>query len=718
MAGNLMPGHSLPAETRAIVWRIFGSGESPLTGRTSYELIEPVVRKHVSPTEHGSSIAEICGWFDSHEDRRWLKPEMRESVAALILEGIGSERSETAIWAIGSIGADLAASSIRSRWSPEEIDSFVERALAALETLCDQDEVLDATRIAGYAAHGSNARIPRDTLEREGKLETFRSLQSHGFELVYDGLHPAAGNLIGLLLELRPERFASLIERLDHPVIQARAAYHVTTVATPPLDFQGTLRWITEGSCDALVALAILYTLNGVNRLDDDIRSASRMNTDRYIGRTELRSQEGGLDTAADNLLTGLVDRLATLGPLKCARWIGELLSGVPYVLYRGGNDNEKPKRIEQLECACTELLARLVRHSWSKGLAAALRAGLCLTPRTTWPRHMAEVAWEVRNVAPARATELACLTLEEDERHIAEEIERNHLFLHWNDWHDREWIRGLGMALALSRSEIDLPNWVAARCRSLPLTVWDAEESHEAFSTADRAVQHWFLVALLAIPALKELGHVVEPASVRALSEKLWAHCHFAAQYLIDSPEVSVATEHAARYAVEFGEPSDAWLLSQARDPGVGPRALWALIDQRIGKKAREGRTDDHYNEMITAEIVSAASERFGDGGQFDLDALQFWGRLWFLLGAVDNAEQTAMAIIAFRPRLHDRANRILALKLLALVANTRKLTPAVAGYAALFHDQLWRGYTPDEERADRQEVDALLERSNFFRR
>lgn len=323
-----------------------------------------------------------------------------------------------------------------------------------------------------------------------------------------------------------------------------------------------------------------------------------------------------------------------------------------------------------------------------------------------------------VRNVAPARATDLARLTLEEDERHIAEEIERNHLFLHWHDWHNREWIRGLGMALALSCSELDLPNWIAARCRSLPLTVWDAEETREAFSTADRAVQHWFLVAFRAIPALKELGHATEPATVRALSEKLWAHCHFAGQYLAGSTEAPVATVHAARYAVEFGEPSDAWLLSQARDPGVGPCALWALIDQRMRKSACEGRTGDHYDELLTTEIVSTASDRFGDGGQFDLDTLQFWGRLWLLLGAVDNAEQTAMAIIAFRLRVHDRAARILVLKLLALVTSTTKLAPAVAAYPASLYGRLWTGYTPDEERADRQEIDDLLERSNALGR
>ena len=192
------------------------------------------------------------------------------------------------------------------------------------------------------------------------------------------------------------------------------------------------------------------------------------------------------------------------LDPLACARWIGELLSGAPYALMRGG-DFEKPPRIAQLEEMGTELLTRLVCHSWSDDLLAALCAGLCLTPRTTWTRHLAEVAWEVRDAEAARAATLGQATLDELERHVAEELEQGHLFLNWNDWHDREWIAGLGAALALSIDEIDLVNWISTRCRALPISVWDAEENYQAFSTADRAAQIWFLVALHAVAVLKQ---------------------------------------------------------------------------------------------------------------------------------------------------------------------------------------------------------------------
>ena len=286
--------------------------------------------------------------------------------------------------------------------------------------------------------------------------------------------------------------------------------------------------------------------------MDEDIRSSARLGEDRPIWGTELRPQQDDLDAATVNLLNDLVDRLAILDPLACARWIGELLSGAPYVLMRGG-EFEKPLRIEQLEKMGMEVLARLVRHSWSDDLLAALCAGLCLTPRTTWTRHVAEVAWEVRDVEPARAATFARAALDEHERRVSEELEHGHLFLNWNDWNDREWIAGLGKALALSSDEIDLPDWVSTRCRALPLSGWDAEENYQAFSTADRAAQVWFLVALHAVVVLKQIDRADDPAVVRALAEAVWSHCYFASQYLADGRDASVASEHAARSAVEF---------------------------------------------------------------------------------------------------------------------------------------------------------------------
>ena len=711
MAGNITSESSLPAEVRAVIWRIFGEGESPLKRRTTYELIEPIVRNRVSSIDPSRVISEIRGWFESHEDRRWLKSEMSEPVAVLILDGVRSERGETAIWAVGSIDADLAASNIRSLWSSKEIDTFVEAALKTLERPCDQDEVLDATRIARLDS--TNAKIPKSAVEREGRLETFRHLDNHGFELVYGGLYLQVENLVDLVVELRPEQFESSIERLNHPVLRARAAYRMIAIVRP-LDHRKILQWITKGSSDALIALTIVHTLNTVNKLDEELRFADRADADQYTWSTELRLPQDDLDAAAAGLLIGLVERLATLDPLVCARWIGELLSGAPYVLHRRG-DCEIPRRIEQLERACTELLARLVRQSWSDELLAELRAGLCLTPRTTWTRHMAKIAWEIREVEPARAAEIARATLDEHERQVAEQLEQNRLFLNWSDWHDREWFSGLGVALVLSCKDLDLPSWVSARCRALPLSVWDTEENYETFNTADRAAQHWFLIALHAIEALKDLGRTIDPVAVRTLAETLWAHCHFVGQPHLSHPEASVVAENAARFAVEFGEPSDIWLLNQVRHPGVGPRALWALIDQRKLKSAREGKTDVHYDEMITTELVRIVSDRFGDGRQFDLDALRYWGRLWLLLGTINEAEQTARAIIAVPLRRHDRVYKILALKLLALVVSKRKLAPMVADYPSSLYSELWPGYTPSEEREDRLQIDEQIKRSKF---
>lgn len=372
-----------------------------------------------------------------------------------------------------------------------------------------------------------------------------------------------------------------------------------------------------------------------------------------------------------------------------------------------------KPLRIEQLERACLELLSRLVLQSWSDDLLTELRAGLCLTRRTTWLRHLADIAWEIRDVEPTRAAEIAQMTLDLHDQHIAKQLEQNDLFLFWDDWHHREWFRSLGAALAMSCEGLDLPSWASTQCRELPLSVWDAEENYKAFSTADRTVQHWFLVALHAIPVLKELDRAIDPAQVRTLAEVLWGHCHFSEQYIPIHTEALIVEELAARYAAEFGDPSGAWLLDQARDSGVGPCTLWALIDQRKLKSTREGETDTHYGEMIIPELIRIASDRFGDGGQFDLKALRFWGQLWLLLDAIDEAEQTAIAISAFPLGQRDRTDKILVLKLLTLVDSKRKLSPELGDYVEEIYSQLWSIYTPDQERGDRQQIDELRKQS-----
>lgn len=704
----------LSDQATAVVWRIFGAGESPLAGLSSFDLIEDVVRKHVtSHSDQESTIASIRNWFEVIGAQRRLRPDLEERVGVLILEGVGTKRSQAAIWAVGSIETDLAVRLVRSRWSEVEVDSFVEAVLETLKGVCGRDEILDGAGIHPHAGRESHkARIPRDAVCRNGTLETFRHLHGHGFELLLRALHPSVGSLIGLILELQPERFGSLVERLDHPVMQARAA-HILDSAIRTVDHRHTLRWITQDSCDELIALAIVHTLETVDRLDQDVSAFNRRQTNQFQWGTELRAPKDDLDAAAVSLINDLVDRLALLEPLACARWIGELLSDAPYLLARG-NGSEKPLRIEQLERSGTTLLGRLVCQSWSDGLPSAMCEGLCLTPRETWMRTLAEVAWEVREVEPERATTLALVALSEFERWMADELHSGHVYLNWDNWHHREWVAGLGCALALSATHVDLLEWISARCRALPLSVWTAEENYEAFSNADRAAQILFLVALHGAETLKHLGRTIDAADVRTLVELVWNHCHFAGQYLGRGGDDSVALEYAARVVVELGEPSERWLLEQACSPRVGPRALWALIDQRNKNSEREGGSP----LTIVDEITRSASSRFGDGGLCDFESLLYWGRFWLLLDAPKQALHTAKAILTFPERLMHRGSEMLVLELLAVGVDGQGLDHETKDYMVSTYWKLWPalGYAPETEREDRQRIDELLEQLGIF--
>ena len=46
MSAGIGAGSSLSDQARDLVWRIFGEGESPLKGRSSYELIRLIVEHH------------------------------------------------------------------------------------------------------------------------------------------------------------------------------------------------------------------------------------------------------------------------------------------------------------------------------------------------------------------------------------------------------------------------------------------------------------------------------------------------------------------------------------------------------------------------------------------------------------------------------------------------------------------------------------------------
>ena len=697
----------LPEEAAIIVWRIFGEGASPLKGRSTFSLIKPIIKKHVPFHNRNSAIAEIQGWFESYGGRHWLKSEVAEEVAILILEGMKSERSETAIWAAGSIETDVAARIIRARWRPQDFDSLVNAALVALQNLCEKNRVLDPARCPRFVDQlSSHAKHPNDVVVRPGKLETFQYLDDLGFELVHQGLQPAASNLIDLIFDMRPNEFECMLGRLGHPVMQARAANRIIGRVRRK-QHDKTLQWVNEASSDDMVALCIVHTLKTVNGLETDLRYTERNKAENYNWSTELRPPLHDLDSAAAGLITDLIDRLADFEPLRCTRWIGELLGIAPNIIHRDKN-NEIPKRIGQLEKACTTLLGRLFHESWHEELKNELCSGMQMSRRGTWSRHLARIAWEIRDVEPERAAEISMMALDEGERQIAEQMKENRLFLYWNDWEYREWIQGLGAALSLSSDRLNLPTWLSARCRALPLSAWDAEEDQEVFHCAERAVQTWFLVAFSAIPYLKELGRCVDPTEVGDLAEMCWNHCDFASLYVRSQPETSFVSEYVARFAVEYGDPSDTWILNQARNRGVGSRALWALIHQRDQKITRDGVTTAHYGQAITSELLRIASERFRNDRTFDLEELRFWGRLWLLLKAVDESELTAIEISSIPENLRDRTDNLLVLKLFALVASHRRLDAENEDDAVSLYRQLWpSSYTPAEERKHRAEIE-----------
>ena len=701
---------SLPERVRGVVWRIFGRGASPYKRISAFELIKPAMEKSLGPGDHTEIIREVEDWFEHHGAHSWLRSELREPVARSILEGIRGEGSNTAIWAVGSIEPELALRLIDELWSQEQIDSFVSLALEVLEKLCVDERVLDVERLTGLSP--KSATIPLEEWVGKGRLETFRELEARGRELVHRGLSYAAGHVIEIVVRVRPDEFKKVVSKLDHPVVQARAAEHMIAGVLGS-NHRVTLDWISESSNDAQVAIAILYSLLTVNGLDRDLEINWQVDPDWSSWSTELRPPKDDLDRAASDLLAGLVQRLDVMDPLICVRWIGELLRGAPLILNRS-QTGETPRRVEELEEQCAWLLSRIVCNSWSDELISELCAGLRPASRSTWTRHVAKVAWSIRDDDPERAKYLAQWVLNTNYKAIAEQVYQNQVFVDLADYQYRKWIEGLAACLVLNAGKVDLSDWITERCKDLKLSVWDAEADVQSFNTADKAVQTWFLVAFHTIKVVQVLGGAPEAATVRRLTERLWDHNRFAMQFAPRKPESADVEEFATRNGVEAGDVDDGWILKQASRVELGPRSLWALADQLMKRLSRGGEAEKNYQNAIASEFLSVGRERFSNPGDLGLERLLDWGRLWLLLEAVDEAEQTVREIINLTSESTNRAGKILVLRLLTLVASKRRLTPVLWKYFDSTYGELWVGHTPPEERMDRARIDEFLHVSN----
>ena len=123
MDGQVNLGHSLPEEISNVVWRIVGNNELPLVPETTTRLIERTIRRRARRTPSSiqdQAISDVCGWFDFHEDKGWLRDHMREPVTSLVISGVkdalmtqnGIADRETAFCAIGSIEPSVAVNMI------------------------------------------------------------------------------------------------------------------------------------------------------------------------------------------------------------------------------------------------------------------------------------------------------------------------------------------------------------------------------------------------------------------------------------------------------------------------------------------------------------------------------------------------------------------------------------------------------------------------------
>ena len=729
MTTNNPPSISLSPEARSAVWRIFGAGESLLKKKSSCDLIKPVLNKYGSHKD----IQEVRGWFD--RDNKGLKHEWHGPVAELIIRAIQSKfnsgQKETAVWAAGATLAVLSLPIIiHSNWSPKEIDSFVETAISVLEKACHKDLLIDARKLFHIGSHESMvARVPRSAVvhEGEGTLQTFIRLDRDSGRPEYNScLYPVVFNLISLIIHLRPDRFQEVVKKLNHPIVQIHVACHMIAVKEERdyrlhLESPKTLEWITQKSCDSVIALAIISVLNTVKRLDDDRNYAFYQGVNQDNSGTEESTSQNQHHAAADALLHDLVARLFNqLESKRCTRWIGELLSGAPYIL-DSWRCNSAPVHIKQLEELCTNRLARLIFQLPWEDFLPNLRAGLCLTRRNTWTRHLADLAWEIRAQDPAKASTVAQATINEYEIQVTMELQKNEMFIYWDNYHYRAWIHGIGVCLVLAQPRPDPFTWVVEHCRQVPLSVWDIEENVEisqgetqvSFSTANHAVQHWFLVGFRAVEILRKLDQSCDLQTIQKIVELLWSHCRFARQYLFDDSVNSIASEIAACLAVEAA-PDDSWLLDRARHPGAGPLVLWTMLDehQRIAAHAAETRA--HEADFFKNQVATIAQQKFRNDNLLHFESVCHWAQLWLFLEATDEAERTAIALTTFRLRQDNHpSTSILILKLLALASTRKQLSVTVINFFQSLYRQTWQYSILSEEQADREIVDRYLQES-----
>ena len=696
---------SLPREAATLVWQLLGFGESPFRPPLGHEVVEQWIHNRVSCCNQATTFDEIRTWFHTDTEHWVLRDELRAPVAMLILHTIErditdiadiakSPVDDIAFWAIGSVDSDVAEAIIRSQWNADDIRTVVNYSLETLSRLCQRNRVINPDRIVRLGGAGAKATV--DIVKQEDMLKTFRDLRE-----CEHWLYPGILNVVALLMRLDPGLFVPLVERVDHIVVQRWAAYCAAGYFVP-INLQRPLEWIKDGSPDAAIALGIVHTLENVNYLDSDVRR-----------NTSVQSDQAEPDNTGSDLLSGLLDRLGSIETVAPARWISDLLSYSVWALPAYGTTG-KPERVKELENLCIQQLVPVVCQHWSSELSRELRARL--RPDPLIPRNfpLAQVAWEIREAFPARAAEIARMIHDEHEERIAEALDgSSRLSYLWDNWTDHDSILGLAIALIILGESPDPLTWVLERCASLPLSVWDAEDNADRFRTAVEAAGIYFVVAFYAVQIANNLGGTINPAMVRSLAERLWDHCNFVGPNTFRLPKDFVAAELAARVVMALGKPNESWLMEQVSSPVMEPHILWALVEAARSKTDQNIEISAPQGDTFRLKLLRAISERYGNSAGRDLDDLRYLARLWLLLGGADEAKNTALNILVFRPPQLQRSDRVTALEMLAFAANKGKVSSANMDQMDSLYKELWSVGTPRDEIAKRQDVDDLLGQS-----
>ena len=675
------------------IWRIFGNGLAPLKQSTCRDLVEPIIQKQLQKTDEADqAIAEIHSWFDPDGGPNQLREDMSEPVAEIIIDGIrealspttGIENHDTAFWAMGSIRLDLSAPIMRASWSPEQIDRFTAYALDTLERLHEKGNIIDPKHIVGPDIRGTTAHLQE--IGHDDLLRTFHV----GPDTVYEAyrlMYPGIPSVVDLLLELKPEMLPELVDKIQNHLLQSFAASCLAGIRATS-DYRQPLKWITDTSSTALTALGILHTLEIVHERETACRTLPNSGAPETVDLVAVS------DPIAD-----LVSSLATLGPARSTWWAFELLNHTSF------GPTQKGPTAEQVEQRCTQLLNDNVLNHWSNEVMNELEDGLRRARLEPRGKPLAGVAWGMRDAQPEKACQISGIILVEHERRMTMALEDILQFpYHAKRWNYNDWLTALGAAIVIHHNDLDPMDWAMEKCQALPLSAWDADEEGGVFRVADRVARIQMTVGLYAVQLLTDAGRVLDCGKLLTFAEKVWAHADFVRQYCDLLVEDSATTEFAARVAVAFGEPDQAWILQQANSLAIDPQTLWTLLDQM--KRQDNAAIHDDKSE----EIRKIASDRYINSVEVNPQSAPHLANLWVLLDAPQEAAETAQVLLTYHPSHTDRAHTIPLLKMLAFAESRGGLAHDLVEASRSLYDNLWGKHTPRDEIHAQQEIDVFL--------